>query len=277
LFWLIRCTPTRLQFHWHLESALRIVSHVTPFHAFFSGSYHCPIRPYAAGGVGEYDRRDAMKPTLFTFDVFGTIVDWRSGLRADLAKAGHSCSDAIFDDIIAAQAALEAGPFRTYREITATSLLQVVGLDGKIADQIGQNVGRWPLYPDAGEGLQSLMRTAACVAMTNSDRVHGQQVQEQLGFPLSDWICAEDVGVYKPDPAFWHAVATKRGIKPNKSWWHVSAYADYDLATATKLGLTTVIVERRHAVAGHADFCVADLCGLAGIVEMMGELERRTK
>jgi hypothetical protein len=97
-------------------------------------------------------------PSLITFDVFGTIVDWRIGMQADLAAAGHSCSNAVFDHIIAAQATTESGSFRTYREITAASLVQVAGLGPAVADRIGHHLGRWPLFPDSRDALRRLRR-----------------------------------------------------------------------------------------------------------------------
>jgi 2-haloacid dehalogenase len=208
-----------------------------------------------------------MEPQLIIFDVFGTIIDWRSGLRADLEKVGVNCSDALFDQIITAQAEAEQRAFRTYREITAISLVEVVGLDAKVAAEIGSRVGLWPLYPDAREALRRLQQLVPCMAMTNSDRIHGEQVQNQLGFSLSDWLCAEDVNVYKPDPAFWRAVAARRNLELTRNWWHASAYADYDLRTAGSLGLTTVFVERAHSLAGPADHCVSNLGQLADLVE----------
>jgi 2-haloalkanoic acid dehalogenase type II len=212
-----------------------------------------------------------MRPALITFDVFGTIIDWRSGLQADLVEGGVACSDELFEQIIAAQAALETGPFRTYREITAASLVQVVGLDADAADEIGQRVGCWPLYADAREALHRLQQLGPCIAMTNSDRIHGKQVQEQFGFSLNDWVCAEEIHAYKPDPAFWHAVAARRHVKLDSGWWHASAYADYDLGTASKLGLTTVFVKRAHSLPGPAQYHVTNLRDLAEIVERLKE------
>jgi 2-haloalkanoic acid dehalogenase type II len=208
-----------------------------------------------------------MAPTLLTFDIFGTVVDWRAGLRADLAPHGLELGEEDFDRFVDAQGVDEAGPFRAYREITAASLVQVLGLGPAAAAAVGGNVGRWPLFPDSREALRRLLHLAPCVAMTNSDRAHGDQVQEQLGFPLSDWACAEEVQVYKPSAAFWHAVAGRRGVIPGPHWWHVSAYADYDLQTAGRLGLTTVFVARPHARPGPADHQVADLGQLAALVE----------
>ena len=57
--------------------------------------------------------------------------------------------------------------------------------------------------------------------------------------------------------------------QPGPAWWHVSAYADYDLVAARKLGLTCVFVGRPHARRGDpalADVVVADLAELAALL-----------
>lgn len=205
-----------------------------------------------------------MKPTLFTFDIFGTVVDWRGGMRAALAAAGTALDDNAFNRVVDRQGRMEqAHPGRRYAAITADSLVQELGVATDTAAQIGAHVGEWPLFDDARDGLRQLLALAPCAAITNSDRAHGAQVQQQLGFPLSHWFCAEDLGVYKPDPAAWHAVAARLGVTPGPGWWHVSAYGDYDLNVARALGLTCVLVQRPHRRAGPADLVVPDLRALA--------------
>jgi len=139
----------------------------------------------------------------------------------------------------------------------------VLRMPKKIARTIAEEAGAWPLFPDAADGLRALMRIAPCVAMTNSDQGHGKQVQDQLGFRLNGWICAEDVRCYKPAPEFWTAVSSRRGVPFGRSWWHVSAYADYDMQTASRLGLTTVFIERNHNVWGPSTMTAPDLRALA--------------
>ena len=99
--------------------------------------------------------------------------------------------------------------------------------------------------------------------MTNSDAAHGRGVQRQLGYELSDWVCAEETRLYKPSVEFWRFVSERRRVPFNASWVHVSAYADYDLEVARGLGLTTVFVGRTHARPGAADHAVRDLAELA--------------
>jgi len=208
-----------------------------------------------------------VKPKLLTYDIFGTVVDWRRGLSDAVARVGRPLAEGEFDAIVDQQGTLEQErPFRNYREITKLSLMDVLDFDAAWADAIGEGVGEWPAYPDVRAALQRIMAVAPCVAMTNSDRAHGVQAQRALGFLLSAWICAEDVRRYKPDPDFWHEVSRRLGVEPGPAWWHVSAYADYDLQVAKSLGLTTVYVDRPHARPGPADHRVAHLGELAALV-----------
>ena len=207
----------------------------------------------------------AERPALITFDIFGTVLDWRTGLEESCSAAGRPLLAGEFDKIVDAQAQLEQGPFLDYAEVTRRSLVDVLGLDAGKAAGIGGTVGRWPLYADAG-ALRLLMAIAPCAAMTNSDRGHGEDIQARLGFRLDAWLCAEAARVYKPNPDFWRQMGRLRGIEPGAHWWHVSAYADYDLQVAGAFGLTTVFVQRPHARAGAASYAVSDLAGLLDLL-----------
>jgi 2-haloacid dehalogenase len=207
----------------------------------------------------------AVRPRLFTFDVFGTIVDWRSGLREALGR--RLLSDADFDRLIDVQGSLEQGPFRRYAGLVAESLLEVLRVPREEAERIGAGAGNWPLFPDSKAALERLRRIAPCAATTNSDRAHGEDVQGALGYRLDGWICAEDVRAYKPDRRVWEMAAERMQMPYGSEWWHVSAYADYDLRTAGELGLTRVFVRRPHSRPGESDHAVPDLSALADLAE----------
>jgi len=204
-----------------------------------------------------------MKPRLLTLDIFGTVLDWRTGLL----RAAPTLRAEEFDSVVDRQGAIEQSePGLLYSVIVARSL-EERGVASDLARRVGAEAGRWPLFADSREGLARLGRVAPCMALTNSDRAHGEQVQAQLGFRLADWLCAEESRVYKPREEFWRAAAKRRGVSFDRSWWHVSAYADYDLDVARRLGLTTVFVERPHSRRGAADYVVSDLAALASVVE----------
>ncbi len=212
-------------------------------------------------------RGDVRRPQFVTFDILGTILDWRSGLDASCRAAGRPLRGK-FDRIVDAQAELEQGSFVDYATVTERSLTSVLGLEEAEAAVIGAEVGAWPLYPDAAVP-GAMMQIATCGAMTNSDRVHGQQIQAQLGFCMDVWLCAEDTRIYKPDPGFWLQMSRLRGLEPSPAWWHVSAHADYDLDVANQLGLTTVLVIRPHSRPGTASHVVQGLEELLDLVQRM--------
>ena len=206
------------------------------------------------------------RPRLISFDLFGTVVDWRTGLRAAVEKRGGALDDSAFEAVIDAQAADEQAGFRRYAEITERSLVRVLGLDPAAARAIGERAGEWPVFADAPQAMRALTELAPCAATTNSDLRHRAPIEAQLGVALPYWICAEEVGAYKPDVRIWEALAALTGVRPAPDWWHVSAYADYDLVPARALGLTCVLVRRPHHRAGTpdlADWVVDDLGALA--------------
>ncbi len=213
-------------------------------------------------------------PVQLTFDIFGTVVDWRRGLTEALAAIDVSLPWALddskgFDALIDAQGRREqAHPGRSYRSIVAASLVEVLGLPAAQAEVVAATVGDWPPFPEASLALARLARIAPLVALTNSDVDQGERVRARLGVPWSLWLCAGETRLYKPDPRVWDACAARTGVDRGRSWWHVSAYADYDLAEATRRGLTTVLVTRPHHRPAVADVTVADLAALATLLEV---------
>jgi 2-haloacid dehalogenase len=206
-------------------------------------------------------------PRLLTFDLFGTVVDWRAGLAE---AVGRPLDAAAFERVIDFQAEDEQASFRPYAEIVARSLESVLGIAPARAREIGARAGEWPVFADAPAACARLLARVPCGATTNSDIAHRPAIERQLGRALEPWICAGDVGAYKPDARIWEAAARATGVAYGPAWWHVSAYADYDLATARRLGLTTILVRRPHHRAGTPDLVdrtFDDLAALAVAIE----------
>jgi len=206
-------------------------------------------------------------PRLLTFDLFGTVVDWRAGLAVAL---GLPLDDAAFERVIDFQARDEQEAFRPYAEIVARSLTSVLDVAPSQARAIGERAGEWPVFADAPGAFARLRALAPCGATTNSDAAHRPAIEQQLGLSLEPWICAGEVGAYKPDVRIWEAAARATGLAFGPAWWHVSAYADYDLATARRLGLTTILVRRPHHRPGTPDLvdrAFDDVAALARALE----------
>jgi 2-haloalkanoic acid dehalogenase type II len=207
------------------------------------------------------------RPSFISFDIYGTVLNWFDGLSESLKAHDVKLNRRLFDQIIDLQGRAQQRTFRCYSEITAESLCEVVGLSQAAADEIARNCGKWPLFKDSLKGMESLMKIAPCAALTNSDLAHGDQIQSQFGFKLSRWYCAEQLKIYKPNRRFWETVSNCENMLASRKWWHVSAYADYDLDVAADLGLTCVFVPRKHSRPGFAHVQADDLIALAALAE----------
>ena len=135
---------------------------------------------------------------------------------------------------------------------------------GELASRTGLTVRTLHHYDEIGLLKPSHRTDSGHRLYTVRDLGRLQQIVSlrQLGFSLDGWICAGEVGAYKPDPRMWQAASRRMNVPPGPGWWHVSAYADYDLRTARDLGLTCVFVRRPHCRPGPADREVPDLASL---------------
>ncbi len=79
-------------------------------------------------------------------------------------------------------------------------------------------------------------------------------------------LCSEKTRRYKAGPEIWQDMGRLRGIRPEPDWWHVSAYADYNLRVDNDLGLTTVFVDRSHSRPGTASHTVQYLTELLALL-----------
>jgi 2-haloacid dehalogenase len=190
-----------------------------------------------------------------TFDCYGTLIDWESGLagafRPVLDAHGRA---ADVEDVLARyavhEAATEAGPYRTYREVLAAGLLGVADdlgfspTDDEVAAFSG-SVADWPAFPDSSDALARLKHRFRLGVITNCDDDLFAASNRRLGVEF-DWvITAQQVGSYKPDEANFRFAFERLGL-PRDRIVHVAQSLFHDHVPAKRLGLTTVWIDRRH-------------------------------
>jgi 2-haloacid dehalogenase len=202
--------------------------------------------------------------SVLTFDCYGTLIDWESGLvaatRAHLADAVASLSD---EDLIAAFAAVEHEaevPYKTYREVLALSLR---GMGERLGFEVndaqaagfGSSVGQWPAFPDSGEALRRLQERFKLAVITNCDDDLFAQSERRLGVAFDYVITAQQAGSYKPDDAGF-LLAFERIDEPRERVLHVAQSLFHDHVPAKALGMTSVWIDRRAGRGGGASIDV---------------------
>ena len=226
----------------------------------------------------EFDRFDVL-----TFDTYGTLIDWEAGLltaaRPVLAAHGAAAGDEQFLERYAAhEAALEAGPYMSYRQVLGRAL-QAVGADLGFAPSAAEvaafsgSVAAWPAFPDSADALARLHTRFRLAVITNCDDELFARSEQRLGLRF-DWVVtAQQARSYKPAAGpFELAFATIDA--PRERILHVAQSRFHDHVTAKALGMTTVWVDRRHGREGSGatppadaapDLTVPDMRTLADI------------
>ena len=198
----------------------------------------------------DYTRFDAL-----TFDCYGTLIDWETGilraLRPILAGANPVPSDDELLELYAGfESALEAGSYRRYREILGGAARGIAARYGVEPDEatvevFADSVGDWPPFPDSGAALARLHDRFRLGVITNCDEDLFARSATRLETAF-DWVVtAESVRSYKPNPRSFEVAFERIGI-PRERILHVAQSLFHDHVQAKRLGLTTVWIDRRH-------------------------------
>jgi 2-haloacid dehalogenase len=190
-----------------------------------------------------------------TFDCYGTLIDWESGiltgLRRVLAPRGiEPGDDELLERYAAFEAAAEAGPYRRYRQILGDGLREVahgygVTPDDREVAAFGGSVVDWPAFPDSAAALTALHERFGLGVITNcdDDLFAGSAARLATDF---DWVVtAQQAGAYKPDQRGFRLAFERVGL-PTDRILHVAQSLFHDHVPAKELGLATVWIDRRH-------------------------------
>ncbi len=223
---------------------------------------------------------------VLTFDCYGTLIDWETGILAGLHRVldpggVRAPDDDLLQRFARHEAALEAGPYLRYREVLARALRGVAAEYGVQATDdeaaaFGGSVGEWLAFPDSADSLTRLARRYRLGVITNCDDDLFAASNERLRVTF-DWIVtAQQVRRYKPHVRGFERAFDLIGLPP-KRILHVAQSLFHDHVPAKTLGLTTVWVDRRQGRAGtgatpaasaQPDLTVPDMATLA---ELAGE------
>jgi 2-haloalkanoic acid dehalogenase type II len=220
----------------------------------------------AATGIRVARASGMMRLTGFkalTFDVYGTLIDWETGIADALAPlASRSPVKLTRDQILEAHACHEARlqrltPAKRYRDLLAVVHRRLaedwqVAADWEDCLAYGRSVGDWPAFADSAPALAALKRHFALIVLSNVDNKSFAASARKLGVPFDAVFTAEDIGSYKPSARnFDHMLAelARRGIDRGDIL-HTAESLFHDHAPARRAGLATCRIFRRHGQPG---------------------------
>jgi 2-haloacid dehalogenase len=196
---------------------------------------------------------------VLTFDCYGTLINWEAGLldalRPVLKAHGASLEEERLLELYGThESAIEAGPYRRYREVLG-SVLRAIGAelgfepDEAEVRRFAGSVGLWPPFPDSPAALAQLSRRFRLAVMTNCDDDLFEDSRRQLGIQFDEVVTAEQAGAYKPDHRVFELALERIGV-PRERVLHVAQSLYHDHLPAKQLGLSTIWVDRRRGRPG---------------------------
>jgi 2-haloacid dehalogenase len=201
-------------------------------------------------------------PKALAFDVFGTVVDWRTSIAREsavfLGEVGLVGRDpAAFADAWRAQyIAAMIGMRKSgrafvpldvlHREMLETALrdwgVDPAGVDAALLSEWTRAWHRLDPWPDAVEGLTRLKRRFPVVTLSNGNVALLMAMARRAGLPWDAILGAEVSGTYKPDPRAYLHTADILQLAPQELCLVAAHHGD--LAAARAAGLVTAYVDR---------------------------------
>ena len=201
---------------------------------------------------------DFARYDVLTFDCYGTLIDWETGLLAALRTALPDAAEADGEMLLEAYARHEAEaerpPYRSYRDVLTAGLRGVAGdlglgvPDGALAP-FSVSVRDWPPFPDSRDALRRLHDRFRLGVITNCDADLFAESAARLGVSF-DWVVtAEAARSYKPSLAPFELAFETIGAARDRIL-HVAQSLYHDHVPAKELGLDAVWIDRRADRAG---------------------------
>ena len=194
-----------------------------------------------------------------TFDVFGTVVDWRSSIAREgqaLGRAKHldvdwmRFADAWRGLYQPAMDRVRRGevPWTKLDDLHRASLVQLLdefkirGLNGAEIDDLNRAWHRLDPWPDAVAGLTRLKKRFILATLSNGNVALMVNMAKRAGLPWDAILGAEVVQCYKPQPRAYLGTAALLGLAPAECLM-VAAH-NGDLTAAQAQGFRTAFVLR---------------------------------
>jgi 2-haloacid dehalogenase len=190
-----------------------------------------------------------------TFDCYGTLVDWESGISTFLTETFKDKRViADVEEVLRARAEIEfeliQRDYRSYREILSLSLKDAFyrfsvpysEIDG---ERLAESVPNWPVFTETRPALEKLAQGSKLAIISNIDNDIIEKTRSNIGVSFQLTVTAQDARAYKPSTKPFELARKKLGCKPSDVL-HVSSGFRYDIPPARELGFRTAWVNRKH-------------------------------
>ncbi|MEC4612986.1 HAD-IA family hydrolase [Tsukamurella tyrosinosolvens] len=199
-----------------------------------------------------------MMDKWLTFDCYGTLVDWRSGMIDALRSVAGDDADGLLTAYHRYEPVVQTeNPTWSYRAVLRegvrrAALACAIDLDAEQSDVLGRTLTLWPVFPDTEHALRELRDCGYRLAiLSNVDRELLDQTIAGLGVPFDEVVTSSEIGSFKPAAPHFDTFAERTG-GDHDSWIHVACSWYHDVIPADRRGVRSVFVNREHSAEGPA-------------------------
>jgi 2-haloacid dehalogenase len=199
---------------------------------------------------------------VLTFDCYGTLIDWESGMIAALQGLTDQVPGLGREAILEAHARHETRqqaqtPAMRYSELLAVvhkRLAEEWGVPCSVdeSEAYGLSVRDWPAFADSAEALAYLKQHFRLAILSNVDNRTFAASNAKLGVTFDAVYTAQDIGSYKPaDRNFAYMIEHLGGLGLDRGdILHVAESLYHDHLPANRHGLAGCWIWRRHGREG---------------------------
>lgn len=214
--------------------------------------------------------------TTLTFDCYGTLIDWETGLRRALSElfgaAGAARQAELFDAYLEEEMKVQQEPYRTYREVLALAAERVaarfgIALTAGRSGAVAERVPAWQPFADTNEALTRLKAHYWLGVLSNIDRDLFAATQQHFPIAFDFVITAEDVRSYKPGHAHFDTLLARHAKR--EEVLHVAQSVYHDGVPARELGIRFAWINRRGERNTTSATPVAEFANLAALTDAL--------
>ncbi len=187
-----------------------------------------------------------------TLDVYGTLIDWETGVMNAFKTAASEddvtlTKDQVIPPFKEIQHKIESGSYELYAEVlrrTATDIASGAGwrLEPSNAGFLPDSIPYWKPFSESNPFLNKLGKNFQTGLISNIDDKLLGFTRRQIPLEVDLVVTAQQVRAYKPDPAHFKEFARRIGGK--KGWVHISSSYHTDVEPCLKMRVPVIWVNR---------------------------------
>jgi 2-haloacid dehalogenase len=185
-----------------------------------------------------------------TFDCYGTLIDWESGIVEAIGRAFPFVSRPVTEVLrmySEIEPVFQTGAYRKYRSVLREVLVEFGRRFGQAAvnpDALADSLADWRPFPDTVPALKWLRQHFKLGVISNIDDDLFAATAKTLEVPFDVVVTAEQVRCYKPSRRNFETALARLDRPPHRVL-HVAESLFHDIAPVRELGIANVWVRRR--------------------------------